>query len=263
MKHLTFRNKKIFYTDEGHGKVIVFLHGFMESSRIWKDFSSALKHVNRVICIDLPGHGKSECLSEVHDMDLLAMVVHKMLVDLKVRKCVMIGHSMGGYVTLAFAERFPDMLKGYGLFHSHIFEDTAEAKITRERTIELVKKDKLKFAAQFIRSLFPEETAERFTRDIDKLINRAGKMSNEGVIAALEGMKIRPLRDDVLKKSAVPVLFIIGMKDTKIPVERTWEMISLPPRSELCLLQNVGHMGYIEEPVETLKAIYYYTRKVF
>jgi pimeloyl-ACP methyl ester carboxylesterase len=262
MKHLGFRKKKIFYTDEGKGKAIVLLHGFMESSAIWKDVSRVLKNAFRVITVDLPGHGKSECLSEVHDMDLMAICVHKVLKELKVPKCVMIGHSMGGYVALAFADRYPEMIKGFALFHSHIFEDTPEAKLNRDRTIAIVKRNKPKFTTQFISELFPPETRVRFQEEISKLIDRAGEMNKEGVIAALEGLKIRPDRTEMLKNIKVPVLFILGMKDPKVPSDRCWEMVSLPRTAEILLLRDVGHMGFIEAPLETIRAIYAFSRNL-
>ncbi len=261
MNNITFQKKKIFYNDEGKGKVIVLLHGFMESSKIWKDFAAVLSKAFRVITIDLPGHGKSENLGEVNDMESMAQAVYKVLRQLRVTKCLMIGHSMGGYVTLAFAEQYQQVLKGFGLIHSHPFEDTAENRETRDRTIQLVKMEKLSFITRFFPELFPPESIMKFQKDIDKLINRAGKMSKEGVIGALEGMKVRTDKTEILKNAQVPVLFVIGMKDAKIPVDRSWEMISLPARSEVHLFKDVSHMGFIEAPVETLQAIYCFARQ--
>jgi pimeloyl-ACP methyl ester carboxylesterase len=261
MNTITFNKKKICFNDDGKGKVIILLHGFMESSRIWKEFAAVLSKAFRVITIDLPGHGKSDNLGEVNEMSAMAEVVYKVLKHLKITKCMVIGHSMGGYVTLAFAEQYPQFLKGFGLIHSHPFEDTEENRINRDRTIEVVKGDKLSFITQFFLGLFPPETKDTFQEDIDKLIRRAGKMTNEGVIGALAGMKSRTDKTEVLKNTQVPVLFVIGMKDIKIPVERTWEMIQLPARSELHLFKNVSHMGFIEAPVETLQAIYCFARQ--
>jgi pimeloyl-ACP methyl ester carboxylesterase len=261
MNNITFQKKKIFYNDEGKGKVIVLLHGFMESSKIWKEFSAVLSKAFRVITIDLPGHGKSENLSEVNEMGAMADVVFRVLKNLRVTKCVMVGHSMGGYVTLAFAEQYPQLLKGFGLVHSHPFEDTPENRENRDRTIEVVKNDKLPFMTQFFPSLFSPETRDKFQKDIDKLMNRAKKMPKEGVIGALGGMKVRTDKTEVLKNARVPVLFVIGMKDAKIPVDRSWEMVSLPERSEIHLFQDVSHMGFIEAPVETLQAIYCFARQ--
>jgi pimeloyl-ACP methyl ester carboxylesterase len=261
MDNITFKKKKIFYNEEGKGKVIVLLHGFMESSKIWKEFSTILSKVFRVISIDLPGHGKSENLGEVNDMGSMAQAIYKVLRQLRITECIMIGHSMGGYVTLAFAEQYPKLLKGFGLIHSHPFEDTEENRVNRDRTIEIVRADKLSFITQFFPTLFSSESKEKFKKDIDKLISRAEKMSKEGVIGALGGMKMRIDKTETLKNARVPVLFVIGMKDAKIPVDRSWEMISLPKHSEIHLFQDVSHMGFIEAPVETLQAIYCFARQ--
>jgi pimeloyl-ACP methyl ester carboxylesterase len=121
--------------------------------------------------------------------------------------------------------------------------------------------EKLTFISRFFPELFPVESVMKFQKDIDKLIRRAGKMSKEGVIGALEGMKARTDKTEILKNTRVPVLFVIGMKDAKIPVDRSWEMISLPERSEIHLFKNVSHMGFIEAPVETLQAIYCFARQ--
>jgi len=255
MKVITFQNKKIFFSDDGKGKAIILLHGFTESSKIWKSFSEKLSEKYRVISIDLPGHGKSECIDGCHDMELQADVVYAVLKKTKVKKCLMIGHSMGGYVTLAFAGKYPGMLKGFGLFHSHCFADTPAEQENRNRTIHVVHEDKFSFISQFIPQLFPLEVHKKFTKEIEILVKQASKMPKEGVIAALEGMKVRPDQVELLMTTDLPVLFILGMKDPKAPISKLWEMITMPSHSEVLILRNCGHMGYIEAPVETFRAV--------
>ncbi len=255
MAYIKFKKKNIFFTDEGKGKTVVLLHGFTESSKIWTGFASKLSKKFRVICIDLPGHGKSECIDTIHSMDLMAEVVMTVMTKLKTGKAIMVGHSMGGYVTLAFAEKYPSNLRGFCLFHSHCFADSPDDKENRNRTIDMVGKDKLGFLAQFIPGLFPIEVHKTYAAKIEKLIQQASKMHKEGVIAALEGMKNRKDQSELLKKTGLPVLFILGLKDSKAPLPRLWEMITLPARSEVFLLRDCGHMGYIEAPEETLRAV--------
>jgi len=255
MPFIKFKKKNIFFTDEGKGKTIVLLHGFTESLKIWNKFSSQLSKEFRVICIDLPGHGKSEPVDAIHSMELLAEVVMSVLKKLRTGKVILVGHSMGGYVALAFAAMYPEKLKGFCLFHSHCFPDSEEDKKNRDRTIDIVGKDKFSFMAQFIPGLFPVEVHKKYAKQIEKLIQRASKMHREGVIAALEGMKNRKDHSELLKKTGLPVLFILGLKDSRAPLPRLWEMISLPARSEVLLLRDCGHMGYIEAPEETLRAL--------
>jgi len=255
MKTIKFHKHNIFYTDQGKGKVIVFLHGFTESSKIWKKFSAELSKKFRIICIDLPGHGKSDCIDGVHSMELMAEVVHSLLKKVKVSQCLMVGHSMGGYVTLVFSGKYPKMLKGFVLFHSHCYADSHEDQVNRDRTIGIVNQDKFSFISQFIPGLFPPEVHEKFAKEIKKLVKAGGKMPGDGIIAALEGMKIRKDQTDLLKTTKLPVLFILGLKDAKAPIQQLWDMVSLPAVSRILLLRDCGHMGYMETPEETLGAI--------
>jgi pimeloyl-ACP methyl ester carboxylesterase len=257
---MKIRKKTIAFSEEGEGKVIVLLHGFTENSRIWSNYSKLLSKKYRVLSIDLPGHGKSSRFDNIHTMELMADAVQGVLKKAGVTKCLMIGHSMGGYVTLAFAEKYPAMLKGFGLFHSHCFADSPEDVKNRNRTISIVEKDKFGFMAQFIPGLFPPDVHKKFAGEIEKLVQRSSKMEKESVIAALEGMKIRKDQASLLKDTSLPVLFILGLKDAKAPVPRLWEMISLPARSQVLLLKTCGHMGFIEAPEECLGAIQGFAR---
>ena len=262
MAAIKFQKKNINFTDEGTGKVIVLLHGFTESLKIWSGFATQLSKKFRVITIDLPGHGKSDCVGKTHTMELLADVIFSVLKKLKVGKCLMAGHSMGGYATLAFAEKHPELLRGFCLFNSHCFADTYTEQENRNRTIAIVDKDKFSFVAQFIPGLFPTEVHKKFSKPIEQLIQRASKMEKDGIVAALEGMKIRNDQSELLKKTTIPVLFILGLKDPKAPVARLWEMIGMPAVSETLLLRDCGHMGYIEAPEETYSAILGFARKI-
>jgi len=262
MPIIRLKTKKIFFTDKGTGQTIVLLHGFTESRKIWKHFVKVLSKEFRVITIDLPGHGKSESIADIHTMELQAEVVHAVLKNAGIRKCTMIGHSMGGYVTLAFARKYSKILNGIGIFHSHCFPDSAEDRENRVRTIELVRNDKFGFLTNFITNLFPPEVQKKFSRKIGELINEAGKMQKEAIIAALEGLKIRKDQTSLLSSTKLPFLFILGLKDSKVPVSRFWEMISLAAQSESLILRDIGHMGYIEEPRATLNAIRVFARKL-
>jgi len=252
MKSIKIRGKKITFTDTGEGPCLVLLHGFTESSAIWNRFVRKLSTELRVLTIDLPGFGQSDCLAEVHSMDLMADIVKRVLLNRGVRQCVMAGHSMGGYVVLAFARLYPKMLKGICLFHSHPYADTLEGRINRDRAIEVVKADKFNFILQFIPTLFPDGTEEKYKKQIGKLIAEASGLSKEAIIAAMIGMKERKDAVAIVKDLNIPVLFILGMKDTKIPTQRAGEIILLPKHSESLILQDVAHMGFYEAPKVTL-----------
>ena len=262
MSFICFNGKKIHFLDKGQGNVIVLLHGFTESQKIWNHFVKVLSKEFRVITIDLPGHGKSECVADIHAMELQAKVVHAVLKAARIKKCLMVGHSMGGYVILAFAREYPSYLKGFCIFHSYSFADSDEDREIKSRTIDLVRHDKFGFVAAFIPNLFPQEVQKKFSKKIDELVTEACKMQKEGIIAALEGMKVRRDQAALLSSTKLPVLFILGLKDLKAPVSRLWEMISLPHHSESLILRDAGHMGYIEDPNATLEAVRQFAWKV-
>ena len=118
MKTITYKNTKISFTDEGKGTAVVLLHGFLENKTMWKAFVPELSKKYRVITVDLLGHGETECLGYVHAMEDQADMLFALLLHLKIRKVVLVGHSMGGYVALAFAELYPDYMKGLFLLNS-------------------------------------------------------------------------------------------------------------------------------------------------
>jgi pimeloyl-ACP methyl ester carboxylesterase len=246
----------------GKGPTIVLLHGFLGSGEVWKSFVRRLKNYFQVITIDLPGHGASENMGPVHSMDDMAEAVRKVLNSLGINSCLMVGHSMGGYVTLAFAEKYPRLLKGIVLFHSHAAADSPEARINRDRTIAFVEKDHYSFIKNFIPDLFDPINIIKLGKEIDALKELAQGTSKEGVIAALQGMKIRPDRQHVLLNSKMPVLFVIGKNDKRIPMEVIVPQTLLPEHSEILLLDHVGHMGFIEASGKTFEVVKGFAERV-
>lgn len=254
-KQLTYKEARINYTTSGSGHTVVLLHGFLENLTMWDEFSKKLSITNNVIAIDLPGFGQSDIIINNHSMRLMAETVMQVLEKECISKCIMAGHSMGGYVTLAFAELFEDKLDGIILFHSHAAADDEEAKINRNRTIKIVANNHAKFISGFIPSLFTEENAAKFSSEIEQLINSSLLTKNEGVIAALAGMRDRRDYLTLLSELEIPVFFIAGKKDSRIPIEKITQQITLPKISEALLLENVGHMGFIEDKDLTYKAV--------
>lgn len=259
----TGKKNLLHYSISGKGPTIVLLHGFLESGEVWKSFTRRLSQSFQVITIDLPGHGLSENPGPVNTMDDMAEAVRYVLKSLHVTASLMVGHSMGGYVTLAYAEKFPRTLKGFVLFHSQAGADSAEARINRGRTIALVQKDHHGFIKNFIPDLFDPGNVKKFGKEIENLKTLADKTPKEGIIAALEGMKIRPDRQHVLLNAKVPVLFIIGKNDKRIPMEAVIPQTLLPEHSEALMLDHVGHMGFIEASGKTFAAIKGFADRIF
>ena len=252
---IEFKNDYLYFKVNGKGKPLVLLHGFLESSNMWDEFSQELRNDFKIISIDLPGHGKTICFDEIHTMEFMAECVKSVLYHLRIHECVIVGHSMGGYVALAFAEKYSTMLKGLCLFHSHALADAPEAKINRGRAIAVVKRNHKGFINHFIPDLFAIDNIEKFKTKIIELQFAADSLTEEGIVAALEGMKHRTDKLEFLKKTDLPVLFIVGQEDPRADLEIMFEQISIPKYSELLLLRDSGHMGYIEEKEITAKAI--------
>ena len=262
-KQIKFQNKEINFRDEGSGNPLILLHGFLGSLEIWKDFSTVLSKKYRVISIDLPGHGKTENFSEAHTMDFMAETVKAVLDNLKIEKCVMAGHSMGGYAALSFAEKYTDFLQGLCLFHSHAMPDTPEAKINRERAINAVSLNRKGFINQFISELFAPENLEKLKEYIEDQKEKARQIPKETIIAAQSGMKERSGKINLLTEISVPILFIVGKKDSRIPIDKILVQTILPTHSEVLILGKVGHMGFIEATEETMKTLDCFVNKTF
>ena len=254
-KHIDLNGKKIHYKIQGNGNTLVLLHGYLESLEMWEEHQILLSAKYQIISIDLPGHGSSDNFGPIHTMPFMAEMVYKVLEQEKIEKCVMVGHSMGGYATLAFASKYPQMLNGFGLFHSHARADDATAKLNRERTIGFIEQDKGHFIYHFIPTLYALENEEKFTVQIQHQIEIANLMSKENVIAAMAGMKERESYLDILIETNVPVLFILGKQDARIPLEIVLAQTSLPTTSQILILGNSGHMGWLEEQERTIITI--------
>ncbi len=252
---ISFANGTIRYKAEGQGPVIVFLHGFMENARIWRPFIQKLSPKFRVIRINLPGHGKSSVYGETHSMEFMADAVRAVLEAERVGEALLVGHSMGGYVALAFAETFPDKVKGLVLFSSTCFEDTPERKIDRDRSIKAAETHKMKYITSVIPNLFFERSGMKASKRIFKMVKIAAKQPKEGITAAIRGMKNRVDRSEILRNAKFPLMCITGQDDFLIPLERVQEMHRLRPDATIVVLENCGHEGFIEQKKESVKAI--------
>lgn len=255
-KHLLINQKKITYTDIGNGEVIVLLHGYLESIEVWNNFSSKLSKTFRVVCFDIPGHGDSEILSEKHSIRQLTTCIRDCLNVLNVDKVFMIGHSMGGYITLMFHELFPEKLLGFSLFHSHPYADTQETIKKRLREIGLVKNGKKDLIAKFnIPNAFANSNLKKLKNEVENTIDIALKTPGDGIISNLHAMMGRPDLSESLKDSKIPCLYIAGKKDNYIDFEHVASRVKLSQKSGFYILENSGHMGFIEETKKSVKII--------
>ncbi len=244
---VNFQGIPINYQDIGSGKVVVLLHGYLESLEIWGQFAEELAKNFRVLSIDLLGHGKSGTFADCNSMELMADATNCVLEHLQIETCCVIGHSLGGYVTLAFTEHYAHKLFAFSLFHSSPFADSDEKKGKRSREIELVKAlKKMQLFANHVPNTFATDNLERFSQEIEFAKQIAQQTTEQGIIATLEGMKQRKDRSNVLKNSDLPFLYVIGKKDNFIPIE-ILSKIEFPQNTTILTLENSGHQGFIEE----------------
>lgn len=239
----------VHYRDEGrsNGKALVLLHGFLQSLDVWSSYVLTYMHELRVITIDLPGHGQTESFCEVHSMDFMARIVKRVLEEAGVDQCVMVGHSMGGYVALAFAEQYPYTLRGLGLINSHALSDSEHHRDSRQGVCDQVKENRASFIVNFLPTLFDESNRAALSQDIKDLQDQCLETRTEAIIAAQKGMSSRPSRIGILSQLEVPVLFIYGKNDNRIPLEIALSQAMIPRHAEILLLDGVGHMAFMEE----------------
>ncbi|WP_370478070.1 alpha/beta fold hydrolase [Tamlana flava] len=257
---LEYKGTNIFYTDQGKGQAIVLLHGFLENSSMWEPFIPTFTKKNRVICIDLLGHGKTGCLGYVHTMELMAEAVEAVLKKLKLRRSILIGHSMGGYVSLAFAERNPDAVKGLCLMNSTARADTPEKKLSRDRAILAVKHNHKTFILMAITNLFRPKNRTLFSKEIKEVIREAQKTPLQGIIAALEGMKIRDDREALLHFSPFKKMLIVSKKDPALDYD---SLIAQTKNTQVEVVEFPdGHMSQIENKDEFSHKIMYFIENI-
>lgn len=253
---IPFKTSFINFSDKGSGSAIVLFHGYLETHEIWDGFADELSKSFRVIAIDIPGHGKSGKIATVHTMDLLAEAVDKVLSTLNIDKAFLVGHSMGGYVALAYLANYSRKVVGICMFHSTPFADTDEKKANRDREIELIRQGQQE-------SIFTVNVPKGFANDnllplknkVEWAIGLARNCEPEGIIALLEGLKSRPDRQNLLKTTCVPVLFILGKKDNYIPFDVMYAVAQRTSNGEVLTLENSAHMGFIEEQGICLEAL--------
>ncbi|RMA65814.1 alpha/beta fold hydrolase [Ulvibacter antarcticus] len=241
---LNYHNTQIYYKLSGTGPAIVLLHGFLESSRMWDYFVPILAQNSTVITIDLPGHGKSGFIGKEHGMELMADVVFSILNKHQIQKGVFAGHSMGGYVALAIAEKYADSIDKLILINSTPAEDSEERKINRDRAIKVIVKNPEAFISMAISNLFAEETRDLYKSEILRLKKEAMKFPVEGIIATISGMKNRKDRISVLKKINTPKFMICGIDDPIIPYETC--KIEASETNTTLISTPGGHMSWIE-----------------
>lgn len=239
-----YKNSAIFYETFGEGPTIVLLHGFLESSTMWKPLIPQLSKNNFIITLDFPGHGKSDVISEIHTMEMMAEIAEEILKHLKITSATFIGHSMGGYVSLAYAEMFPDKVEKLILLNSTPVADSEEKKENRNRALKVIDQNPQAYISMAIGNLFAESSREKFASEIENLKREAYSFPVDGIKSAIRGMRDRKDRTEVLKNFNKGKYMVLAKEDPILPISETKKV------AESCNVSTKiiegGHISTIE-----------------
>lgn len=241
---IDFRNTPVHYEVNGKGPAVVLLHGFLESSTMWIPIIEKIHNEHTVVTLDFPGLGQSGVIQEIHTMELLAEVVNRVLEHLKIEKATFIGHSMGGYVTMAMADLYPDKVDKLVLLNSTPVADSAERRKIRNRAIKLVEKNPRAFISMAIGNWAVESSRETFASEIDHLKEQAYSFPLKGITAALKGMRDRKDRTEILKSFPGPKYMFLAEDDPIIPAGESVELAK--EAGVVAKVVSGGHMSLIE-----------------
>lgn len=256
LNKILLQNKIIAYKSWGAGKAVVFLHGFLENQTMWDVFIPELSKTHQIITLDLLGHGLSDVGTAMQTMEEQAETVAALLAFLEIKKATLIGHSMGGYVALAFADLYPEKTEGIALLNSTPLPDSDERKMNRDRAVEAFKSNKNITINLSIENLFAKENQKRMVKTVQKVQKEALQTPLEGIIASLKGMKLRKDRTFILENKKFKNLLILGKQDAVLPYIETAK-IAQNTHTKLIPLAG-GHMSHLENTTEVFEAIITY-----
>ena len=252
-RQFIYRGSPLSYSVHGHGHPLLLLHGFGEDSRIWDLQVDFLKEHAMVITPDLPGSGQSplpQAAGGFLTLEDHAESIRELLDKEEIQNCILIGHSMGGYIALAFAEKYEDRLRAFGLFHSTAAADSDSKKLLRQKGIEFVREHGAgNFLAQVIPNLYADRTRQEDPGMIEQHIADAQAFSDDAVTGYYQAMMQRPDRKSVLQNFAKPVLFIMGEEDKTVDLQETLPQSYLARESHVHIWPRVAHMGMREKPI--------------
>lgn len=249
----------ISFKEYGSGKPVILLHGFPFTNEIWNDFAPALGEKFKVYTPDLPGFGGSEKPTSF-SIPEIAHQFNSWIHEKSLEGCVVVGHSLGGYIALSMADQEPELFSGLVLFHSTAKADTEEKKQSREKVIEFVDRNGVEaFTSNSVSPLF----ADKAHPAID-LIKKISAKSDAGSLKGYTlAMRDRNESLDVLQRFPKSVLFIVGKEDPGIPVESIESQSKLSASAEVHIFDHVSHMGMFEAKNEVLTAIGGFLRRAF
>ncbi len=250
------------FFDSGKGFPIVFLHGFCESNQIWKDLSTKLSDQFRIICPDLPGFGDSPLPIEEFSLEQIGDSIIEWLKNRGVQSCIVIGHSLGGYISLEILRKHNDFVKAIGLFNSSAFEDAPDKKENRNKLIQFIPEHGVApFLKTFVPSLFYPPTADKYQNIIDEIEGDGLSIKPQSVMGYAAAMRDRVDSLDLLEAYSDSILLLAGEADQNVPLEKTTEMAKYLASENVHILPESAHMSLFEQSELCFDAIRLFAAK--
>lgn len=235
---------------------LLFLHGFCENHTLWDHIIPDISYEGAIVSPDLPGFGKEPLPFNEFSLEDIATYVYKSLRKQHITSCICIGHSLGGYITLAFKTKYPDFVKKIGLVHSTSYDDKPDKKEARNKLIEFLDKNPSRsFLSTFAHTLFCNTNKKRLRSEIEKVVRMSDGLQGKTIQAYARAMRDRKNSIRILSKEKSP-LFIGGECDASVPIKMSKKQIDLIKDQSNCyIFENVAHMGMYENTNATIEAI--------
>jgi pimeloyl-ACP methyl ester carboxylesterase len=240
---------KIYTKVEGNGIPLLLLHSLWGDSTLFDRIAEQLSSRFKIIRIDFPGHGKSASPTKNFSFNEFSSVLNDVLEKIGITgKISFIGHSMGGFAALAYAKEYPERITALVLMHSLINSSDHKSTLLRERQARLINQNRTAMLLQVTNpSNFANGNVSKFPDAFNQLNQTANRVTKEGALAGIHAINTRENSMPFMMKSNIPSLMVVGAQDKVYNPEDQLSEYSNIPHAELLLLQNSGHLGFIEE----------------
>ena len=240
----------LHYKVYGSGNPMVLVHGFPNDGSTWNPLLEALSTHYQLIVPDLPGAGKSDYVAEL-DVAKMALGIKEVLDYLQIKKALLVGHSMGGYTILEFAQNYPHMAFGLCLVHSLATGDDEEKKTARQKSIKLLQngtEGKTTFLKAMADNLFAEKFKETHPEAVQQVVEQGMQLSAKALAAFYKAIMDRTDKNDFLKETNLPIQWIAGAENKATPMATALKEAALPKMASIKIYDEVGHMSMMECP---------------